>query len=134
MTQTARVPRRTEFVDLYGRSFYNPSIRSLCTQVAWATSYADPIRLDEQHPQWGNYFAYSEWFRHRICSQLLLPLGTEWADIYRLVGVLCESEYSSSEEARVAANFGESHQLNDEMTPIMFEKFEEIKYRITNRR
>ena len=125
-------PVQPEFVELFGKQFYNPTINGICTQVAWATMYADPRKLDETHPVWPDYFAYSEWFRHRICAQFHLPFDTKWEEIYRQFGVLVDEEYSSKTEMEKAHQIGENY-LNDEMAPIMFQEFERIKFQITNR-
>ena len=113
--------------------FRRVSLHSIALQVAWATTYADPQKLDEVHPEWGNFFAYSEWFRHRICTHLRLPLDTKWDDLYRKLGVLADSEYATEKEQMEAINLGENSYLSDRAAPLMFEEFEEIKYRITNR-
>ena len=130
---TKTISRRVEYVEMYGRKFYNPSLVGLCTTIAWASTYSTTGELNESHPMWAQYFAYSEWFRHLICKQLRLPFDTDWMEIYRKVGVLVEEEYSSKEEHEKAFTFGETHQLEDEMVPLMYAQFEQIKFQIVGR-
>lgn len=131
-TRTAREER--EHVKRGDRTFYNPTLHGICVTIAWATTYAmEGHPLNENHPMWAEYFAYSEWFRHRICAQLKLPLNTPWEDIYRRVGVLVEEEYASKDEFDKAYDFGESQQLHDDLAPEMFDRFELIKYQIVGR-
>lgn len=133
MSSRASAPHRVEYVKMYGRDFYNPTLGGLCTTIAWATTYSTTGELDESHPMWAQYFAYSEWFRHLICTHLGLPFSTDWMDIYRKAGVLVDEEYPTPEEAKAARDFGESQQIKDEMVPVMFAQFEHIKYQIVGR-
>ena len=110
------------------------SLHSICMTIAWATTYAPKNEpLNETHPVWPEYFAYSEWFRHRICAQLMIPLDTEWEVIYKLVGCMVDEEYATPEDAEKARSFGFKIFLLDEMADYMFNKFEEIKFRIVKR-
>ena len=133
MPRKASASRRVEYVKRYGRQFYNPTLGGLCTTIAWATTYAEPKELNESHPMWPQYFAYSEWFRHLICTHLGLPFKTDWMEIYRKVGVLVDEEYQTPKDAETARNFGENEQLQDEMVPLMFAQFEDIKFQIVGR-
>ena len=110
-----------------------PSLHSIALQVAWATTYANPKPLDKQHEQWPHYFAYSEWFRHRICHRIGISLDTPWEELYRRLGVYLEEVYETSEKYEEATALGENTFLDDDLAPLMFREFEEIKYRITNR-
>lgn len=112
----------------------NPSLYSICVQVSWATAYAQPRELNEQHEQWNNYIGYTEWFRNRICAHLQIPLETTWEELYRITGALADEEYSSPEEAKKASVFGHDQRLFDELAAPMFRVFEsEIKPFIVNR-
>ena len=110
-----------------------PTLHAIALTVAWATTYADPEPLDEKHEQWPHYFAYREWFRQRIAIRIRLSLDTPWETLYHKLGVLLESAYSSTKEHAEAFAFGERNFLTDYVAPLMFQEFEEIKYRITNR-
>ena len=109
-----------------------PTLGGICITIAWATTYAVE-ELNETHPVWPDYFAYSEWFRHRICTRLGLPLNTEWMVIYKRVGCVIQEEYASEKEFRDAFHFGETHFLDDELAPAMLDRFEEIKFKIVKR-
>ena len=110
-----------------------PSLHSIALQVAWATSYANPVPLNNKHEQWPHYFAYSEWFRHRICHRIGVSLDTPWEKLYRRLGVFVEEAYETKEEYKEATELGENTFLDDELAPLMFREFEEIKYQITHR-
>ncbi|MDO8589962.1 MAG: hypothetical protein Q7R69_01690 [bacterium] len=133
-TARRRREERERYVEKDARTLYNPTLNGICITIAWATNYAMKGHpLNENHPKWAEYFAYSEWFRHRICAQLKLPLDTKWEDIYRRVGVLVEEACPSRDEFKRAYDFGKSQHLHDELGPEMFARFEMIKYQIVGR-
>ena len=111
----------------------NPTLHEISITVAWATAYAEPIPLNDNHPKWADYFAYSEWFRHRICTHLGLQLNTPWEELYLYTGCLVEEQYATKDDFKKAYRFGESQRLHDEMAPEMFLAFEEIKFLIVGR-
>jgi hypothetical protein len=103
-------------------------------QVAWATLYAQPNPLDENHPKWADYIGYTEWLRNRICVHLEVSLNTPWEELSKITGALIDEEYLSLEEAEKARKFGQNQRLHDKLVGAMFEVFEsEIKPRIVNR-
>ncbi len=108
------------------------TLYNVALMVAWASSYAQKP-LDRSHHMWPLYWAYSEWFRHRISDNLGRPLDAKWEEIYRRVGCLIESEYPSQEEFRAASDFGHRHYLDDELADAMVQRFEIIKYQIVGR-
>lgn len=112
----------------------NPSLHDICVQVSWATAYAQPHELNEQHKHWKNYIGYTEWFRNRICVHLEIPLDTTWEELYRITGALIDEEYPSLEDAQKSSTFGRDQRLFDELAAPMFRVFEsEIKPFIVNR-
>lgn len=115
------------------RSEKDISLYDIALAVAWANKHAQEPPLKESHRLWTRYFTYSEWFRHRICTRLDLPLSTEWPEIYRRVGVLAEERYLSHEAWQEAYDFGTTHFLEDTMVPVMFEEFEVVRFLITGR-
>lgn len=121
-------------VKIFGETFHNPTLHDICISIAWASLYAPSTKpLNDSHPMWAEYLAYSEWFRLRICAQLGFSLDTKWDCIYRRVGVLVESEYSSREDSKKAEDFGRKYKLSDWLAPIMFSEFEDIKFKIVGR-
>lgn len=121
-------------VEIFGKIFHNPTLYDICISIAWASLYAPSTTpLNDSHPMWGEYIAYSEWFRLRICAQLGFSFDTKWDYIYCCVGILVEEEYPSREDFKKAEDFGRKHQLSDWLTPIIFSEFEDIKFKITKR-
>lgn len=133
MPRSVNTSRQGEYVTMCGLGLDNPTLRDLCITIAWASTYSTTGELNESHPMWAQYFAYSEWFRHLICTHLGLPFNTDWMDIYRKVGALVDEEYPTPKDAEEARKFGWSQQLKDEMVPAMFAQFENIKFQIVRR-
>lgn len=123
----------SERVQIFGRSFLNPTVHDVALTIAWAQMYSNTGTLDETHPMWAEYFAYSEFFRHLICTELSLRLDTEWDVINKIVGLAPRSYYDSESDFKSAHDLGCSKRFSDEAVPYIFERFEMIKLKITGR-
>lgn len=111
-----------------------PSIARICTVIGWAFDYAPAdAPLNESHPLWGEFFPRSEWFREQIAQILSLPADTKWEEIYRLSGVLNDTEYKDMKECYAAWDFGENTRLDHPEVAQRLEELELIKYRIVGR-
>ena len=110
----------------------NLSLHTICIQIAWAKAYAKEP-LNESHPKWADYLAYSEWFRIKICRELNLPLNTVWERICYVVGCLNDDQYPSKQEMVSARRLGHDMEIQDDMSKPMFKEFEKIKFAIVGR-
>lgn len=116
------------------RSERVPSIYDICSKIAGMRGDAKKP-LDESHPMWPRYFAYSEWFRHRICGQFGFPFSTDWETIYRRVGIFNGGGGHLTEEGyRRAVEFGTTHIILDDVTRAMFSELEKIERQIVTGR